>query len=68
MSAVPTLPSSSFPGPRSVESVADDVSRNDFFVQRTLECVGELSLAQPPGIGVRKESRPMSKAKNIGRI
>ena len=68
MSAVPTLPSSSFPGPRSVESVADDVSRNDFFVQRTLGCVGELSLAQSPGIGVMQESRPMSKAKNIGRI
>ena len=44
MSAVPTLPSSSFPGPRSVESVADDVSWNDFCVQRTLVCVGELSL------------------------
>ena len=68
MSAVPTLPSSSFPGPRSVESVADDVSRNDFFVQRTLVCVGELSLAQSPGIGVRAESPPIFKAKNIRRI
>ena len=48
MSAVPTLQSSSFPGPRSVESVADDVARNDFFVQRTLVCVGELSLPNRP--------------------
>ena len=49
-------------------SVTDDVSRNDFFMQRTLGCVEELSLAHSPGIGVRKESRPMSEAKHIGRI
>ena len=53
--------------PHSVDSVADDVSRNDFFMQRTLGCVGELSAAQATVIGAEAR-RPMFKAKHIGRI